>query len=94
MFGDPTVPAGIQSAVIQGKRIVDSARVYVIISWVGLLFMIYPYVCLALINIEHKEITTIQVADYPGLEKAWKPALGFVTIAVIAMAFAFSKVYR
>jgi magnesium-transporting ATPase (P-type) len=94
MYGDPKVSETTQAAVMTGKRIADSLRIYVIIGWVGLLTMIYPYVCLALLEVEEGQpVTHLQVEDYPGLDRLWKPAAVFVTLAVIAMAFAFSKVY-
>lgn len=94
MYGDTNVSPATQAAVMTGKRIVDSLRLYVIIGWVGLLTMIYPYISLALIDVdEHRNVTHLQVADYPGIGRLWKPAAIFCTIALIAMAFAFSKVY-
>jgi hypothetical protein len=93
MYNDPQVSKEAQSAVLTGKRIVDTLRIYVILGWVGLLGMIYPYVCLALIDCEKTTVSYLQVADYPGLGRLAKPIIVFMTVAAIAMAFAFSKVY-
>jgi len=94
MYGDPKVSEATQAAVMTGKRVADSMRIYVIIGWVGLLTMIYPYVCLALMDVDdNRQVSHLQVEDYPGLERLWKPAAIFIILALIAMAFAFSKVY-
>lgn len=93
MYNDPQVSQATQAMVMTGKRVVDSARVYVIVGWVALLTMIYPYVCQALIDVDEERTTHLQVEDYPGLDRLWKPAVIFGVIALIAMAFAFSKVY-
>lgn len=94
MYGDPDVSQSVQAAVMTGKRVTDSFRIYIILGWVGLLTMIYPYISLALLDVDdQREVTHLQVEDYPGIGRLWKPAAVFVTIGLIAMAFAFSKVY-
>lgn len=97
MYNDPQVPTHLQAAVSTMKRVMDSSRIFIIVGWVSILVMIYPYVCLALIDLEdgHDQsiVKYLQVEDYPGFRRLAKPALVFVTLAVIAMAFAFSKVY-
>lgn len=94
MYNDPQVAQSVQAAVSTGKQIADSSRIFVIIGWVSLLVMIYPYVCLALIEADEDNlIKYLQVEDYPGLGRLAKPAFVFIVLAFIAMAFAFSKVY-
>ena len=95
MYNDPQVPTHLQAAVSTMKRVMEP--VIIIVGWVSILVMIYPYVCLALIDPEdgHSQsiVKYLQVEDYPGFQRLAKPALVFVTLTVIAMAFAFSKVY-
>lgn len=97
MYNDPQVPTHLQAAISTMKQVMDSSRIFIIVGWVSILVMIYPYVCLALIDLEdgHGQsiIKYLQVEDYPGFQRLAKPALVFITLAVIAMAFAFSKVY-
>ena len=95
MYNDPKIATETQATVLNMKRMVDSSRVYILIGWVGLLTMIYPYVSLALIEAADGDriIKHMQVEDYPGLSRLWKPAAIFMLIAGIAVAFAFSKVY-
>lgn len=93
MFGDPDVSTKTQAVVMTAKRVVDSTRVFVIMGWVSVLTMIYPYVCLALIDNEQETISHLQVEDYPGWYRLVRPAVCFVAIGVAAMAFSFSKVY-
>lgn len=94
MYGDPQVSLETQGLITMFKRVMDSTRIFFIIGWVSLLVMIYPYVCLSLMEREDNgTITHIQVADYPGIERLVKPGVIFVILAVIAMAFAYAKVY-
>lgn len=96
MYNDPQVSTLLQAMVTTGKRIADSSRIFIIMSWVGILVMIYPYVCLAFIEMDPDSqdvIKNLQVEDYPGFGRLAKPAFIFIVLAIIAMAFAFSKVY-
>lgn len=97
MYNDPQVSESIQAAVTTGKRIVDSSRIWVIIGWVGILTVIYPYVCLALMELDMDEKDTmvryLKVEEYPSIKRLAKPAFVFIIVALIAMVFAISKVY-
>lgn len=94
MFNDPKVAETTQAVVMMGKRVADTCRMPIMLSWVALLGMIHPFLGLALIEIgENRKVTHLQVEDYPGLNRLWKPALVFVVLAFIAMAFAASKMY-
>jgi len=94
MYGDPQVSLETQGLITTFKRMMDSTRIFFIMGWVSLLAMTYPYICLALIEREDNGVIThIQVADYPGIERLVKPGVIFIILGVIAMAFAWAKVY-
>ena len=96
-YNDPGISQEFQASMTIFKRIMDSSRIYVITGWVAILMMIYPYVCLALIEIEdggdRNIVKHLQVEDYPGIRRLAKPAIVFIFLFIIAVAFAFSKVY-
>lgn len=98
IFGDTSVSVTTQAVVMNAKRYVDSARVYIIMGWVGILGMIYPYICLALIEsyvIGSKEsFKHAQVPDYPALRRLLKPVLGFIILGAVAGVFTLTKVYK
>lgn len=95
IYGDPKVSLGFQAAVTTAKRIADSTSLLFVMSWVGLFVMIYPFVCKALqVEKQGEVISHLTVDDYPSIKRLTRPFICFILTVLVAMAFAFGKVYH
>lgn len=90
MYGDPDIALSTQAAITTAKRVADSLALWLVLGWMLILVVIYPHICLVLKGGPAKIMETDSYSAWPRLVR---PFFCFVCIAVVAMAFAYAKVY-
>lgn len=90
MYGDPSVSVEIQAVVTTAKRIADSLALWLVLGWMSLLVIIYPHICIVLKGGPARFIEPDRIGAWPRLIR---PFMCFICIAIVAMVFAYAKVY-
>lgn len=90
MYGDPQVSNEIQAAVTTAKRLADTFALWLVLMWMLILVVIYPHICLVLKGGPTRVMPIDNLSVWPRIVR---PFFCFVGIALIAMAFAYAKVY-
>ena len=89
-YGDPDVSAATQQAIVTAKRVADSLALWFVLGWMLILVGIYPHICLVLKSGPARYVQPDALGTWPRLAR---PTLCFVVILVVALSFAYAKVY-
>ena len=89
-YNDPGTSMQVQSYILSAKRMADTIALGFFLIWNLLMVVIYPAVCIALNTGPARLVVIDKYSSWPRLVQ---PALTFVCIVLISIAFAIAKVY-
>jgi hypothetical protein len=90
VYGDPDVSAQTQASILMAKRVADALSLWVVLAWMAIMVAIYPHVSLALRTGPARHVQSDLLGTWP---RFYRPTACLVVIMVVAVAFAYGKVY-